>query len=72
MTSRHAVFSVVAAGYIAGGFFIESEPSPWGAPRPEAEWIKFSTEDPRPFWARLLLSLRWDFEKNQLTGAAEF
>lgn len=72
MNARHTAAGMIAAGYIAGFFLIESDASPWGAPRPEAEWIKFSTEDPRPFWVRLLLSLRWDFQNNQLTGGAEF
>jgi hypothetical protein len=36
--------------------------APLGPPTPDAKWIApIPRDDPRPFWVRLLTSIRWDF-----------
>ena len=69
MKPRYAAVGVVAAAYLS----CLAIDQPWGAPAPLAHYAEPREGlDDRPFWVRLLLSLRWDFLNNQLTGEAEF
>jgi hypothetical protein len=75
MKPKTAAASVILALYFsAGGLCLsEPEPRPWGAPTPEAKWtIPVERDDPRPFWLRLLTSLRWDFVNKDIRGGATF
>lgn len=73
MKARHAAAGILLAGYGTVIFALDQPFEPWGAPKPFAKWAEpHQSEDPRPFWARLLLSLRWDFKEKLLTGEAEF
>ncbi len=69
MRPRYAAVGLVAAAYLS----CLAIDQPWGAPTPLAHYAEpREGQDERPFWARLLLSLRWDFFNKQLTGEAEF
>jgi hypothetical protein len=58
----------------AGGLCLsEPEPRPWGHPTPQARWTAPTPrDDPRPFWVRLLTSIRYDFYHKDVRGGAEF
>jgi hypothetical protein len=60
----------------AGGLCLsepQPTPQPWGQPTPEARWTKIiQRDDPRPFWLRLLLSIRYDFYLKDISGGAVF
>lgn len=71
MKPRYAAVGLVAAAYLSC-LAIDID-QPWGAPTPLAHYAEpREGPDERPFWVRLLLSLRWDFLNKQLTGEAEF
>jgi hypothetical protein len=77
MTPKRLALAIIALLYFSAGGLCLSEPEPtpqpWGAPTPEARWtVIVQRDDPRPFWLRLLLSLRYDFYHRDVRGGAEF
>jgi hypothetical protein len=81
MTPKRLALAIIALLYFSAGGLCLSEPQPtpeptpqpWGQPTPEARWTKIiQRDDPRPFWLRLLLSLRYDFYHRDVRGGAEF
>jgi hypothetical protein len=71
MTSKRLALAIIAVLYSAAGGLCFSEP--WGAPTPLAQYTQpIKRDDPRPFWVRLLLSLRWDFLNKELRGGTTF
>jgi hypothetical protein len=65
------LLALIALVYFAAGGLCLSEP--WGAPTPLAQYTQPTPrDDPRPFWLRLLLSLRWDFYHKELRGGTTF
>jgi hypothetical protein len=71
MTSKRLALVIIALLYFSAGGFCLSEP--WGAPTPLAQYTQpIERDDPRPFWVRLLLSLRWDFLNKELRGGTTF
>jgi hypothetical protein len=75
MTSKHSALALIALLYFSAGGLCLSEPvpAPWGQPTPEARWAApVQRDDPRPFWLRLLLSIRYDFYHRDVRGGAEF
>ena len=72
MRPKTAALTLIVLFYLATGRVCFST-EPWGQPTPEAKWAQpIQRDDPRPFWVRLLLSLRWDFHKKELTGGTTF
>ena len=68
---RTAALLVLLAYLAAGRVCFSTEP--WGAPTPHARWAEpVKRDDPRPFWVRLLTSIRWDFYHRDIRGGAEF
>jgi hypothetical protein len=75
MTPKRLALAIIALLYFSAGGLCLSEPvpAPWGQPTPEARWTKIiHRDDPRPFWLRLLLSIRYDFYHKDVRGGAEF
>lgn len=72
MTPKRTAALLLLLGYLAAGHVCFSA-QPWGAPTPEAKWAQpIPRDDPRPFWIRLLLSLRYDFLNRDIRGGTEF
>lgn len=72
MNSKRTAALLIAFAYLAAGRACFSA-QPWGAPTPHARWAQpIPRDDPRPFWIRLLLSLRWDFFNKDIRGGADF
>ena len=74
MTPSRLVLAVITLLYLGTGLCLSGGVrEPWGAPTPHAKWLDLiQREDPRPFWVRLLLSLRYDFHNKDIRGGAEF
>jgi hypothetical protein len=75
MTPKRLALAIIAVLYTAAGGLCLSEPvpAPWGQPIPEARWAHpVQRDDPRPFWLRLLLSIRYDFYHKDVRGGATF
>ena len=71
MRPKTAVLTLIVLFYLGAGGLCLSEP--WGAPTPHAKWAQpVQRDDPRPFWVRLLTSIRWDFLNKDIRGGAEF
>jgi hypothetical protein len=71
MTPKRAALAIIALLYLGTGGLCLSEP--WGAPTPEAKWTAIvQRDDPRPFWLRLLTSIRWDWINKDIRGGADF
>jgi hypothetical protein len=75
MTSKHSALAIIALLYFAAGGLClsEPEPQPWGQPTPLAKWAApIQRDDPRPFWVRLFLSIRYDFVHKDVRAGATF
>ena len=75
MKPKTAALAIIALLYLGTGGLCLSEPvpRPWGAPTPHAKWAQpVKRDDPRPFWLRLLTSLRYDFLNKDIRGGADF
>ena len=71
MTAKLTAALLIAIYIAAGRLCFATDP--WGAPTPEAKWTAIvQRDDPRPFWLRLILSIRWDFYHKDIRGGAEF
>ncbi len=71
MKPKTAAASVILALYFSAGGLCLSEP--WGAPTPLAQYTQpVQRDDPRPFWVRLLLSLRYDFVHKDVRAGTTF
>ena len=71
MRPKTAALALILALYFGAGGLCLSEP--WGAPTPHAKWAEpIKRDDPRPFWVRLLTSLRYDFLNKDIRGGADF
>jgi hypothetical protein len=72
LSPRLSALAIIALLYLAtarAGLSAE----PWGQPTPDARWTSLvQRDDPRPFWIRLLLSIRYDFYHKDIRGGAEF
>ena len=81
MTSRRAALFLIAILYLGAGACLaidrfadlgKTTPPP-GEEMPYAKWAQpLERDDPRPFWLRLLLSLRWDFHHRDIRGGTTF
>jgi hypothetical protein len=70
MTAKLTAALLLALYLGAGACFATA---PWGAPTPHAKWAApVERDDPRPFWLRMLTSIRWDFYHKDIRGGAEF
>ncbi len=75
LSPRLSALAIIALLYFSAGGLCLSEPvpAPWGQPTPEAKWtVIVHRDDPRPFWVRLLLSIRYDFYHKDVRGGATF
>lgn len=75
MTPKRAALAIIALLYLGTGGLCLSEPEtrPLFQPTPLAKWAEpVQRDDPRPFWVRLLLSIRYDFQNRDIRGGAEF
>lgn len=75
MTPKRAALAIIALLYLGTGGLCLSEPvqRPWGHPTPHAKWAApVQRDDPRSFWVRLLLSLRYDLLHRDIRGGADF
>ena len=68
--------AILIAAYLAAGVCFASvseigETTP--LPKNLAKWAQpVQRDDPRPFWLRLLLSIRYDFQNRDIRGGADF
>jgi hypothetical protein len=75
MKPKTAALALIVLFYLGAGGLCLSEPvpRPWGHPTPEAKWAQpIQRDDPRPFWLRLLTSIRWDFIHRDIRAGADF
>jgi hypothetical protein len=71
MTPAKLTAALLLALYLGAGVCFATVP--WGQPTPLAKWAEpVERDDPRPFWVRLLLSLRYDFYHRDVRGGATF
>lgn len=73
MRPKTAALAIIAFLYFSAGGLCLSENRPLFQPTPLAKWTEpIPRDDPRPFWLRLLLSIRWDFYHRDIRGGADF
>ncbi len=75
MTAKLTAAILIAVYLVAGLCFASVAEIGESTPLPKnlATWAQpVQRDDPRPFWIRLLLSLRYDFYHKDIRGGAEF
>ena len=77
MTAKLTAAILIAAYLVAGLCFASEAEAEIGEftplPKNLAKWAQpVQRDDPRPFWVRLLLSLRYDFYHRDVRGGADF
>lgn len=75
MTAKLTAAIIIAVYLVAGLCFASVSEIGESTPLPKnlAKWAQpVQRDDPRPFWVRLLLSLRYDFYHRDVRGGADF